>query len=284
MDIAIDEAKKSLREGNSGFGAVIVKDNILIARAHDTDRTSKDPTSHAEINVLRKASGKLEGDFSNSLLVSTHEPCPMCSTAIVWSGLKQLAFGYSIKDSLAQGRKRINLTCSELFKRAGASIEITGDVKKEECGLLYNHLVRKDIKKLRNIDSTGLGKLSEELRAKRIAWFKSQDWHHDHQDILDAAYQLFLTKLGIDESEAPVVDRQGDRLVIHSRNFCPTLEACRILGLDTREICRQLNEEPTQALLQQLNPNLRFRRNYNCLRPYQPYCEEMIVLPENEID
>ncbi len=278
IDIAIKEAKKSLQEGNSGFGAVIIKDNFVISKARDKDTISKDPTSHAEINVIRQASHQLRGDFKGCMLISTHEPCPMCSTAIVWAGIKHIAFGYSIKDAIAQGRKRINLTCSELFKRAGTSIEVIADVKKDECGLLYNDQVRKSIKQLRNAGPTELSDSAKELRNKRINWFKRQNFQCDNNDVLDAAYQLFLAKLGITAEEAPIVDRQDKKLVIHSKNFCPTLEACKILGLDTRDICKQLNEEPTQALLQQLNPNLHFKRNYDCLRPFKSYCEEMIIL------
>ena len=280
IDIAIEEAKISLREGNSGFGVVIIKNNVLISKAHDTDKTSKDPTSHAEINAIRLASDKLKGDFSDCMLISTHEPCPMCSTALIWARIKQIAFGFSIENSINQGRKRINLSCNELFNRAGVSIEIFADVKKEECGLLYNNQVRKCIKQLRNVDSAKLSILAQNLRDKRIEWFKKQNIKYI-DDPLKAAYQLFLTKLGINSAEAPIVQKQRKKLVIHSNNFCPTLEACNILGLDTREICKQLNEEPTEALLQQLNPSLRFKRNYNSLRPFKPYCEEIILLEDS---
>ena len=98
----------------------------------------------------------------------------MCSTATVWAGLKQVALGYSIHDSLNQEKKRINLTCNELFKRAGASIEIISNIKKEECGLLYNDQVRKSINRLRNADSARLAHLAEELKNKRINWFNKQ--------------------------------------------------------------------------------------------------------------
>lgn len=278
IDIAIYEAKKAIREGNSGFGAVVIKNNTLISKAHDTDKAAKDPTCHADINALRKAALQLEGDFSGCMLISTHEPCPMCSSAIVWAGIKQIAFGYSIAESIKQNRKRINLTCSELFKRAGASIEIYAGVKNEECALLYNDRIRKSIEQLKNINSAKLRKLSENLKNKRIKWFKSQDIQYESS--LDGAYELFLNKLEISSEEAPVVNKQSNKLVIHSKNFCPTLEACKILDLDTRVICRQLNEEPTQALLRQLNPKLRFKRNYNSLRPYADYCEEMIILDQ----
>ena len=137
MDIAIAEAKLSLQEGNSGFGAVIVQGDSVIARAHDTDTISKDPTAHAELNVIRMAAQKTKGDLSRCLLVATHEPCPMCSTAIVWSGITRIAYGTSIQDSLRQGRKRIDIPCPEIFARSGKAIEVLSGIKKEECGLLY---------------------------------------------------------------------------------------------------------------------------------------------------
>jgi tRNA(Arg) A34 adenosine deaminase TadA len=282
IDTAIEEAKKSLREGNSGFGAIIIKNNELVSKAHDTDTISKDPTSHAEINAIRLASTKLEGDFKDCMLISTHEPCPMCSTAIVWAGIKQIAYGFSIKDALNQGRNRINLTCDEVFKRAGADIEITHEVKKNECAILYNRQIRESVKQLRNADSDKFKELSESLKNKRLCWFASHQFQYDEKEPLDAAYNLFLTKLGISSEQAPIVEKQKNKLVIHSKNFCPTLEACKILGLDTRDVCEKLSEEATQTLLQQLNPNIRFERNYDRLRPNKSYCEEMILLVNDD--
>jgi len=61
MTIAIEEAKTSLKEGNSGFGAVIMKNNRLVSKAHDTDKTSHDPTAHAEITAIRLAAAKNKG-------------------------------------------------------------------------------------------------------------------------------------------------------------------------------------------------------------------------------
>ncbi|MEN6623581.1 MAG: nucleoside deaminase, partial [Smithella sp.] len=83
MKIAIKEAEASLREGNNGFGAVIVRDSKIIASSHDKEDTQKDPTSHAEMNVIRQASKKIGKKLSGCILVSTHEPCPMCASAIV---------------------------------------------------------------------------------------------------------------------------------------------------------------------------------------------------------
>jgi hypothetical protein len=98
------------------------------------------------------------------------------------------------------------------------------------------------------------------------------------RDPLEQAYRLLLARLGIGEEDAPIVERGPDRLVFHSRNFCPTLEACRILDLDTRRVCRLYNEGATGELLRQVDPRLVFRRNYEKLRPYAAYCEEIIEL------
>ncbi len=65
-------------------------------------------------------------------------------------------------------------------------------------------------------------------------------------------------------------------IVFHSKNCCPTLEACKILGLDTRKVCRLYNEKSTDALVRQVDSRLRFSRNYERIRPYTDSCEESI--------
>jgi len=67
MEIAIDEAKVSLLEGNSGFGAVIEKDGRIIVQTHDTDSTDGDPTAHAEFKAIKAASAKLWGNLGTSI-------------------------------------------------------------------------------------------------------------------------------------------------------------------------------------------------------------------------
>ena len=52
------------------------------------------------------------------------------------------------------------------------------------------------------------------------------------------------------------------------------------LGLDTRQVCRKAYHLPVQKFLSRVHPRLRFERNYEVLRPYAPYCEEIIILEE----
>jgi tRNA(Arg) A34 adenosine deaminase TadA len=284
MKLALEEAKTSLREGNNGFGAVIIKDEQIISSSHDMEYTLSDPTSHAEINAMKEASLKLGKNLTGCILVSTHEPCPMCAAAVIWSGISEIAYGYSISDAINQGRKRIELTCYELFKRADANIKIHKNILKHECSILYRKDVRIEIEKLRNVNDEVLSELNTDSTSRRIKWFKE---HHEKfgfidNDILSSGYKLLLKRFNITEDEAPIIKKSDKEIVFHSKNFCPTLEACKILGLDTRIICRKLNENSTDTLIKQIDPRLKFSRNYKKLRPYTEYCEEMISKIESE--
>ena len=119
---------------------------------------------------------------------------------------------------------------------------------------------------------------AEKICAKRIDWFqnKYKPEMTSNSSIIDDAYKLFLTKLSISPDDAQVIMKDDNNIVIHSINFCPTLEACQILNLDTRFVCRHYTEKATNELIRQLHLNLRFSRNYNNIRPYSEYCEEMI--------
>jgi tRNA(adenine34) deaminase len=275
MAMAVEEAMISLREGNCGFGAVIAKNNELIAKAHDTERTLGDSTAHAEMTVIRSASAKLGRDLSGCILIATHEPCPMCATAIIWSGISEIAFGYSIKEAIKQGRTRIDLSCRELFKRAGKEICVNEALLHDRCSVLYNKTVRHSIDQLRDADTEKLEALAEDLSKKRLRWYAERGHcpATDGQDILHAAYRVFLQKLGITKDQAPIVRRDEKHLIIHSSNYCPTLEACNLLGLDTGFVCKYLTEKPTTDLIRQIHPKLRFTRNYKHLRPHHDYCE-----------
>jgi tRNA(Arg) A34 adenosine deaminase TadA len=284
MKTAISEAHASLREGNHGFGAVILREGQIIAQAHDREESDQDPTSHAETNAIRQAAKSYGKHLDGCILVSTHEPCPMCAAATVWSGIREVAYGYSIAQAIRDGHTRIDLPVEEIFRRAGVALTLYAGVLGDECATLYHPLVRSEVKRLRDVTAEGLEAYNQDSIARRLAWFdENKDrFTFSGDDPLENAYQLLLRRFNIDEKQAPVVERSANRLIFHSRNFCPTLEACQILGLDTRAICRRYNENSTEALIRQIDPRLRFKRNYEKLRPYAAYCEEMILLEEAE--
>jgi len=282
MKLAIKEAETSLQEGNNGFGAVIILDGKIIASSHDKEDTDHDPTSHAEVNVIKEASKKLGKNLSECILVSTHEPCPMCAYAIIWSGITTVAYGYSIKEAIYQKRKRIDFPCKDVFDSAGVDIAVYSGIMDAECSVLYRKDVRKEIENLRNADAKMLDLLCDDSISRRTKWFQESESNFDFisNDLLDSGYKLLLERLHITQEEAPIIRKTDKEIVFHSKNFCPTLEACKILGLDTRFICKRLNEASTDTLLKQIDSSLCFARNYDKLRPYTEYCEEMICIIE----
>ncbi len=282
MRIAIEEAQISLREGNNGFGTVIIKDGNVIVSSHDREDTENDSTSHAEINAIREASRIIGKKLSGCILISTHEPCPMCASAIVWAGITEVAYGFTIDEAILQGRKRIELSCKAIFNKAGIKINTYEGILNDECSVLYRKDVRREIERLRNADDKILSDLNEDSICRRLKWFRENKGTFDFisEDILNSGHRLLLERFGITQEEAPVIKKSDREIVFHSMNFCPTLEACKILELDTRYICKKMNEISTDTLLKQIDGRLKFTRNYDKLRPYTEYCEEMISLSE----
>jgi tRNA(Arg) A34 adenosine deaminase TadA len=280
MKIALDEAKTSLKSGNKGFGAVIIKNDELIAQAHDTAMTDHDPTAHAEMNVIKIASKLLGIDLSDCTIISTHEPCPMCSTAMIWANISKIAFGTTIIDSIKLGRNMINIRCSEIAEQSKNPIEIYEGILKHECLNFYNPNVIKYVNKLRGADDTILENMEKDLYNKRLSWFKENEHSIKNQKgtDLEKAYHLLRMKINIKIVDIPVVSKTDSEIVFRSKNFCPLLEACKILDLDTKLICKKVFEQPTDALVKLINPKLAFTRNYNSIRPYKAFCEESIKL------
>ncbi len=148
---------------------------------------------------------------------------------------------------------------------------------------LFSDVVRKWVDTLKNVTQQGLKDIEEELLHKRLEWFRENGKLVQKLKGTDVerAYEMILMKIGIEKVDAPIIEISNSRIVFHSKNFCPSLEACKILGLDTKVICRVVFEKPTEEFIRTLNPLLRFTRNYNHIRPYAPYCEEFITLIQN---
>ncbi len=105
MRLAISAARDGVRENQGGpFGAVVVRNGEVIAVASNEVLGTNDPTAHAEVVAIRKASAKL-GRFhlGDCEIYSTCEPCPMCLFAIHWAGIRKLTFGADRHDSALGG-------------------------------------------------------------------------------------------------------------------------------------------------------------------------------------
>lgn len=105
MKLAVKEAFSGLTHNQGGpFGAVIVKDGKIIAKGHNLVLKTHDPTAHAEIVAIRRASKKLKTfDLSDCEIYSSCEPCPMCFAAIHWAKMKKLYYGCTENDAAKIG-------------------------------------------------------------------------------------------------------------------------------------------------------------------------------------
>jgi guanine deaminase len=105
LALAIDEAVRGARAGQGGpFGAVVVKDGIVIAKAANAVVANRDPTAHAEVEAIRAACAAL-GTFQldGCDLYASCEPCPMCWGAILWARPRALYFAATRDDAAAAG-------------------------------------------------------------------------------------------------------------------------------------------------------------------------------------
>ncbi|MFN6530204.1 nucleoside deaminase [Nostoc sp. ChiSLP03a] len=134
MRLALAEAKK----GDAPYGAVIVKDNEIVAIAHNTVKRDNDPSAHAEINAIRNLTAKLKNpSLEGYSIYTTGEPCPMCATACVWSGLSEIIYGASIQDLITVNQSQINISCEEVIDKSSQKIKVTKYILKNECLELF---------------------------------------------------------------------------------------------------------------------------------------------------
>jgi tRNA(adenine34) deaminase len=133
MQIAIQEAIKAEKEGEVPVGAVLVKDGLLIAKAHNQPISKNDATAHAEIQLIRTAGNELQNyRLNGSTIFVTLEPCAMCFGAMVHARVKRIVYGANDLKTGVCGSSAdlINANC---FKH---KINISGGVSERKCSQL----------------------------------------------------------------------------------------------------------------------------------------------------
>lgn len=103
MQLADKQARINLKnhfQDGGPFGAVIVKNGKIIAKAHNQVLKKNDPTAHAEILAIQKACKKLKThDLNDCILYTSCEPCPMCLSASIWANIKEIYYGNTKEDA-----------------------------------------------------------------------------------------------------------------------------------------------------------------------------------------
>ncbi|HAX93937.1 MAG TPA: tRNA-specific adenosine deaminase [Bacteroidales bacterium] len=134
MRAAIDEAKKALARQEVPIGAVVVCDNMIVARAHNLTETLNDPTAHAEMQAITAATNWLGGKYLTGCTVYvTVEPCAMCAGALGWSQAERLVYGAS------DPKKGYTLVKGQLLH---PKTKVLPGILEKECGSLLTDFFR----------------------------------------------------------------------------------------------------------------------------------------------
>ena len=100
MKRAIQLSIDSVKNGGGPFGAVIVKNDKIIAEGSNKVTSTNDPTAHGEIVAIRKACKELNNfNLSGCKIFSTAEPCPMCLSAIYWARIDEIYYANTRDDA-----------------------------------------------------------------------------------------------------------------------------------------------------------------------------------------
>lgn len=130
MKEALKEAKKAYKIGEIPIGAVIVRNDRIIARGHNQKETKCDATKHAEIIAIQKASKKIQGwRLEDCEMYVTLEPCMMCAGAIIQSRLKKVYIG-AMDEKMGYCGSVLNLL---KYNKYDYRVESETGIMKEEC-------------------------------------------------------------------------------------------------------------------------------------------------------
>ena len=123
------------------FGASIVdtKSGKVLLRALNAVAQEFDPSSHAEVRAIRKATKRLKQlSLEGYTLYTTCEPCPMCMSAALWAGLDRVVYGATIEDA-NRHCSQIRIPATEVAARSDMTCIVEGPVLRDECYALFTH-------------------------------------------------------------------------------------------------------------------------------------------------
>lgn len=114
---AVDLAVKNVKSGGQPFGAVLVKNNKIIAEGVNELHLNYDITDHAELVAIKKAQKNLQTfDLSDCVIYASGEPCSMCLSAMYFSNIKKVYYAQSLEDALAFGLRKPKYIYDEIGK------------------------------------------------------------------------------------------------------------------------------------------------------------------------
>jgi tRNA(Arg) A34 adenosine deaminase TadA len=131
---AIELAHRARQAGNHPFGALLALDGTVLLTAQNTITTDRDPTAHAESNLVADAIRTLTPDqIRRSVLYSSCEPCAMCTGKMYWAGIRSVVYALPSEQLAALAARDFVIPCRELFSRSRENVHVVGPVLVDEA-------------------------------------------------------------------------------------------------------------------------------------------------------
>jgi len=129
----------ALEDPRVPFGAVIVRAATGEVMAEGRNRSAQSPVLHGEIDAIHNCARTRPGiDWPSLTLYSTAEPCPMCTSAILWAGISRVVFGTSIRTLQRKGWQQIEIPAQEVVSRTPfRKCVLVGGILEAECDALF---------------------------------------------------------------------------------------------------------------------------------------------------
>ncbi len=135
---AIALARQARLAGNHPFGALLVADGQVLLTAQNTVATDRDPTAHAETNLVARAIRELAPEeIRRSVLYTSCEPCAMCVGKMYWAGIRSIVYALPAEALAELAGRDFLMPCAELFGRAIEPVSITGPLLMEEARAVH---------------------------------------------------------------------------------------------------------------------------------------------------
>lgn len=140
---AIAAAWEARESGNHPFGAVLVTAGGRVIQGLNTVITDRDPTGHAETNLVRLSAAQLDAsELSTSTLYTSTEPCAMCAGALYWAGIRRMVYALPEQSLIAivaevSDEPTLDLPSRTVFAAAGGTVAVAGPALEQEAAAVH---------------------------------------------------------------------------------------------------------------------------------------------------
>ena len=135
---AVGLASQARTNGNHPFGALLLLDSHVVLTAMNSVNTDRDPTAHAETNLIAQAIRQLSPDqIRRTILYTSCEPCAMCAGKMYWAGIRSVVYGLSSEELAVLAGAQFLVPCRELFERASEAVTVVGPILLDEARAVH---------------------------------------------------------------------------------------------------------------------------------------------------